>query len=188
VSSGSVRFFLHDPFTSMAPLLLHFGVDDCYRVPLLRRAGYSVEDCHSLRRLRSALIEFPEPDAVAIAVNDEIEANEAVSLVRWHCTSPLVLFQTAKPFYETSDFNLVVPSFTHPREWLFGIALLIAESRTLRDRSRQMREVSASLRAEVAAAREKTRLECERTRQELARNADLIRGRKPDSGSGSLSK
>jgi hypothetical protein len=168
----------------MAALLLHFGIDDRYRVPILRRAGYSVEECRSVRRLHSALVRFPEPDAVAIAENDEIEPGEAVSLVRSHCTSPLVLFQGANPVIETSEFNLVVPPLTEPKEWLFGIALLIAESRAIRDRSRRLREASASLRTEVAEAREKTQLEYERARQELARNADLMRGirdKKPNS-------
>jgi hypothetical protein len=169
--------------STMAALLLHFGMDDCYRVPLLRRAGYAVEECHSVRRLHSALIQFPEPDAVAIAEDDEIEPDEAVSLVRSHCTSPLVLFQAANPTFQTSEFNLVVPSLTDPQEWLNGIASLIAESRAVRERSRRLREASASLRAEAVAAQDKSRFEYERSRQEVARNVDLIRGggRKPDS-------
>ncbi|HUH63021.1 MAG TPA: hypothetical protein VLZ50_08500 [Terracidiphilus sp.] len=143
----------------MAAFLLHFGVDDCLRLPVLRNAGYRVEECPSIRRLKSALLQFPEPDAVAIAENDSIEkveADKAISLVRAHGPAPLILFQDRKSFLESSEFNLVVPFRTHPRLWLSGLAGLIERGRMIQQRSKRLRE-------EVAAAMEVSRRERERS-------------------------
>jgi hypothetical protein len=147
----------------MSPVLIHFGVDDCYRVPVLKKAGFLVEECTSLRRLQSALVQLPEPDAVAVAENDEIEAKDAMLLARSNCKAPLVLFQGRSPGSDTSGFNLVVPPLTDPRVWLNDLASLIGHSRILRGQSQAIRAQSALLRSQVAQVVEKSRRERRRS-------------------------
>jgi len=147
----------------MVPFLIHFGVDDCYRVPVLKEAGFRVEECHSLPRLDSALTHFPEPDVVAIAESDEIEAKEAMSLVHSSCAAPLVLFQGRNRCFETSEFRLVIPPLTEPRVWLNDLVSLIEQSRATRSQSRSVHAQSAHLRSQVTALITKSRRERRRS-------------------------
>lgn len=113
----------------MSGFLIHFGLDDCYRVPVLKEAGFLVEECASARRLGSALIDFPEAEAIAISESDEIEANEAMAvLLHSGSTAPLILFQGWNRCLDSSGFNLVVPPLTEPRTWLKDVHSLIKRS------------------------------------------------------------
>lgn len=140
----------------MATSLVHFGLDDCHRILVLEQAGYKVDDCQSVRSLLSVLIRFPEPDAVAIAENIEIDVDEALSLVRSHSTAPTVLFRCSNANCAESAFNLVVPSLTDPRVWLDDLAELIDRSRMLRSYARLVQQQSALIRESAAQAREKS--------------------------------
>ena len=142
----------------MPSFLIHLGVDDCYRVPVLRESGFFVEECHSVRQLHSTLMRFPQPDAVAIAESDEIEAKEAVFLVRKSDrTAPLVLFQGRNRCFETSGFNLVVPPLTDPLVWLSDLVSLIERHRTLRGQSNSIRAQSTHLQSGLAKVARKAR-------------------------------
>jgi hypothetical protein len=151
----------------MAATVIHFGIDDLHRIPVLRQAGYVVEDCLSVRSLHSALIQYPDPDAVAMAESDAMNGNEAISLVRSHSTAPLVLFQGWQMFFEASEFNLVVPRLTHPRVWLVDLADLIERSRAIRSRCQLIREQTVLIREQVRAEVTRSRREMERS-QSLA--------------------
>jgi hypothetical protein len=120
----------------MSPRIIYLGVDDSYRPQVLKRAGYSVVECRSVRHLHSTLIQFPEPAAVAIAGDSETDACEALSVVRSHCTAPTVLFQGGTHFFRASEFDFVVPPLTAPHQWLNHLASVIEENRALRTRSR----------------------------------------------------
>jgi hypothetical protein len=147
----------------VSALVIHFGVDDFHRIPLLKQAGYVVEDCPSAGRLHSALLQFPEPDLVAVTEHEETDGDEAASLVRSHSTSPMVLFQGRKPLLETSEFNLVIPYLTDPQVWLGDLAGLIERSRLLRSRCRVTRERTVALRKQVDTVLAESRRELERS-------------------------
>ena len=147
----------------MAARVVYFGDDDCYRITVLRRAGYEAEECHSLSLLESNLIQFPATDAVAIAERDEtVDAEKAISLVRSKSTVPLILFQGRNRVIETSAFQLVVPPLTDPGVWLNDLATLIDCSRAVREQSQLIRAKSALLREQSAAARKNAQEQCER--------------------------
>ena len=147
----------------MSAFLIHVGVDDCYRVPVLKGAGFFVEECRSVRGLGSTLIDFPEPDAIAIAESDEIEAGRAMALVRSSSTAPLILFQGRNRCLDASGFNLVIPPLTEPHAWLSDLVSLIEDSRQIRSRSRSIGAYSVLLRREAQVAVNKSRQERRRS-------------------------
>jgi hypothetical protein len=153
----------------MAARVIHFGVDDCYRLSVLRRAGYVIEDCSNLIQLRDAL----EADADAVMLNDSHGSvpENAISLARSRTLAPIVLFPNSKRSYPTEQIDLVVPTFTPPQEWLLELANLIVHSRAVQEYSRLLQEQSQQLCLESAQAREKSREERARARREAARNA-----------------
>jgi hypothetical protein len=124
----------------MAAVVIHFGVGDLHRVSVLEKAGYVVSDCQSAMGLYSSLLQFPDPDAVAISESDLIDGDEMISLIRSHSTAPLILFQGPAPLIETSEFDLVVPPLTEPRIWLGDLAGLVEHNRAIRDHSRLIRK------------------------------------------------
>jgi hypothetical protein len=147
----------------MSPFLIHLGADDCYRVPVLKEAGFCVEEFRSVGRLHSALLQFPEPDAVAIAESDEIEARETMFLVQSSCAAPLILFQGRNRCFETSGFSLVIPPLTEPRVWLNDLVVLIEHTRMIRSQSRSICAQSTLLRRQVAEAVARSRRERQRS-------------------------
>ena len=119
------------------PSIIYFGSDRCHRLPVLKQAGFSVVECDSLWLLNSILIQFPDPDAIAIEENDEIDVDLVLSLVRSYCTAPIVLFENAKAFPGPSEFALVVPLLTDPHQWVRDLASLSSSAahRTTRQQS-----------------------------------------------------
>lgn len=110
----------------MAARVIHFGLDDCCRIVVLKSAGCSVDDCAiSVSQLHAALLRNPGVDAVVVSENDSVEPDEAISLTR-ATTTALILFQSTNPHYDVSEFDLVVPALTDPRKWVSDIAGLIA--------------------------------------------------------------
>ena len=142
----------------MTPFLIHIGVDECYRVPVLKEAGFLVAECPSVRRLKCALVQLPEPDAVALAESGEID-EKAVSLVQSSCTAPLILFQGRDRCVETAGFDLVVQPLTDPRVWLKDLACVIERSRVLRSQAPVICPPATLLRSQIAEAVDKPRRE-----------------------------
>lgn len=141
---------------SMAARLIHFGLDDCYRVNVLRRAGYEIDDCTSLVQLREALESNAEADAVMLnGVHGSIPF-QAISITRSRIPAPIVLFTNPGHTYPIDKIDLIVPAFTRPTEWLLDLAKLIIHYRTVRSRSQLIREHSEMLRRQSAQARAKS--------------------------------
>jgi hypothetical protein len=155
----------------LAARVIHFGVDDCYRLSVLRRAGYVIHDCSNLIQLCAALDADAETDAVMVNDSDGSVPEHAISLARSRSSAPIVLFPNSSRSYRTDQVDLVVPSFTPPQEWLLDLANLIVHSRAIQEYSRLLQEQSGQLCRESAQAREKSREERARSRREAARNA-----------------
>jgi hypothetical protein len=112
---------------TVAPVrLIHFGSDDCHRVNVLRSAGYSVDDCRSLRAFQEALAAERKPDAVFITEREDDPPGEVISLTKTYSAAPLVLFRRSHGDLSDGSFDLVIESLTPPKQWLQEIDELIA--------------------------------------------------------------
>jgi hypothetical protein len=140
---------------TLAATIVHFGEDPCFRVPVLRSAGYTVAACESLDQLAILL----SGDAEAIAFEDEPDfpTREAVALARARSSAPVVLFRNVPELLVPDEFDLVIPSLTAPEDWLKKIANLLEHSRAIRAASQTLHQTSASLREDSAAIRAQTR-------------------------------
>lgn len=139
----------------MAATVVHFGEDICYRVPVLRSAGYAVEQCDSLEHFSTFLAW--NPDVVALEEEPLIPLRKAISFARARSSASLVLFQHDISATPLEECDLIVPALTAPEEWLDEIATLLERSRTIRADSQALVRKSASLRQDAAAVREMTR-------------------------------
>jgi len=150
----------------MAANLVYFGVDTCHRLPVLMRAGYTVENCYSALQLEAVFDSISPAEAVLMTDHEGKLPQDAITLTRCRPVTPLILFRDSNHSYAESAFDLVVPSLTPPGQWLEQIALLLGESRVLRAKSELLRVESRMLQHEAillqrdaAELREKTRLE-----------------------------
>lgn len=82
--------------------------------------------CHSMGQLHAALLMLPEASAVAVTENRADLSPKLVSLVRSVSGVPLNLFQGDDPYYDESEFDLVIPTLDTPDNWLKVIGTLIA--------------------------------------------------------------
>jgi hypothetical protein len=157
--------------SGMAARVIHYGLDECHRLRILRNAGYAVDDCHSLPQLREAL--STDGGAEAVFITEEIGylPEAAVSLTKSSSRAPLVLFRCSTGEYEEEKFDLVVESLTPPQQWLSEVETLILHSQGVRAQSQLISMQSALLRRESAAMRERSSAERERSRLECVRNA-----------------
>jgi len=137
VDKESHYFFLRwfDPIaqiegSEMAFKIIHFGLDDCHRLAVLKSARYSIIDCgNSIERLHAALLATREVEAIVVSETDSVEPEEAIHLARSFSMAPLVLFQGRQSRYDESEFDLCVPPLTDPSLWLTNIGALIAPRR-----------------------------------------------------------
>ncbi len=155
----------------MAARVIHFGVDKCQRLNILKRAGYSLDVCSSLVHLRLALNSEIDADVVMMSDDEGSVPAEAISLTRSESLVPVIFFPSSDRSTESAQFDLVVPTFTPPEDWLLDLALLIVRSRAIRDRSQIMIEQSRKLRQGSEEARARSYKERERSRQECKRNS-----------------
>ena len=93
----------------MAALDIHFGVDDCYRLRVLRRAGYATRSAAVSSSFENVL--DSEGDADAVMVNDSkgFVPLQVISVVRSRTSAPIILFPETGRTYETDEIDLVVP-------------------------------------------------------------------------------
>lgn len=133
--------------------VLHFGLDQCFRLRVLESAGFAVEDCPSLDDLSAELLR--EPDAIVLEEEPEGQVIKAIALSRSYPDIPLVLFRSLDPVSEgpASSADLTIPSFTAPELWLREIEDMVERSRMLAAQSRRIRAESAALIQKCAAAR-----------------------------------
>jgi hypothetical protein len=106
--------------------LIHFGSDDCHRVNVLRSAGYSVDDCRSMRAFREALSADRKPAAVFITEREGDPTGDAISLTKSHSAAPVIFFRRSHCDLSNENFDLVIESLTPPEQWLQEIDQLIA--------------------------------------------------------------
>jgi hypothetical protein len=159
-----------------AASLIHFGLDVCFRIPVLEDAGYSVIECLGINDLHAHLTGFQQFDAVAMGSTQDVRLGSVISLVRATSTAPLILFKSFDEEHPDDEFDLVIPVCVLPNRWLKDIDSLIRESRGLRAHSRALRASSASLREDSTALAGKSRVECERSRRECERAKEFLSG------------
>jgi CRP/FNR family transcriptional regulator len=140
----------------MVARIVHFGIDDFYRLRALRDAGYSVDSCNSLAELRLILNPGVRVDAVAISETDGATPQSVITLARSVGNVPLILFQGWTRNWNESEFNLVVPVLRSEREWLKDIAALIAHNRVQLARAQAMRTRSSSSRGQSIKVAERS--------------------------------
>ncbi len=157
----------------MAARVIHFGIDDCHRLMVLRNAGYAVDECVSLVQLRSALKAQASAEAVFVSEGESIPQQAVATLTRTHSSAPLILFQGTNCVADEPAFDLVVPNFTPPDVWLNHIKSLIEQSKAIRDRAQFLVAQSEMLRRESSEVRIKSRNERERSRRARERSADV---------------
>ena len=151
----------------MAARLLHFGWDDCYRVLVLRRAGYAVTEAETLGELDLDLRQGEPLHAVVLSEDAPPITEQAVGIVRRHSTAPVILFRRSHGDLDERQFDQVFSWFVPPEEWLERTAALIAQSQALRERS-------ARLRLKSLAVRQETERQRARSQAELARRKPKV--------------
>jgi len=109
--------------------IIHFGEDSCHRRMVLEGAGYSVEKCDSITEIESRLRSQKPPDAVVITDEDGNASRDAVSLANAALSPPVIVFANGYKTYPESAFDLVIPLFTSPANWLARIGETIERSR-----------------------------------------------------------
>jgi hypothetical protein len=139
----------------MAARVIHFGWDDCYRVQVLRFAGYEVRDPQSLEALVIELERDDQVDAVVLSEEDWGTLQKSVTVVLRHCAAPLILFRRSRQQIDESAFDRVFTWLVRPEVWLSETAELIAMNRALPKETEQ-----AGVNAEL------TRLKARATRRE----------------------
>lgn len=146
--------------------IIHVGADKCYRLPVLKNAGYRVRLCASIGELREALESAVHPDAVLISEGDEGGHAKAVSLVRARTAAPIVLFRESQRSYSQAPFDMVVPILDPPEAWLADIAGLIARRRAARQGSQAKAAGSTGMRRQSAQAQARSRAEVQCSRSD----------------------
>lgn len=116
----------------LAAKVIHLGVDVCYRLGVLRRAGYEIQECANLIEFRSVLQSGIDADAVFVNDSNGRVPPDAFSVARDSTSAPIILFPNSGRTYQLGQIDLIVPCFTPPERWLRDVANLIAQSRALR--------------------------------------------------------
>lgn len=126
----------------MGARILHFGLDESNRVPVLRSAGYVVEACPSLPNLDSALHHDGEPAAVVMSDSHASESHAVLNMVHSSSFAPVILFERTTYCPDERDFDLVIPNLTPVKEWLAKIAATIERPRAFHPSEREIRQQS----------------------------------------------
>ena len=139
----------------MSATLLHLGSDPCHRIAVLKKIGYEV-------------IELPcrhQPPNRRFGALDGIVVNEdpchqslTPELIDPEHLVPRILFQGFTGTEIPEPYDLVVPVFTNPANWVPQVRALIARSQQLQSQSKVIRSASAALRDASACLREESGL------------------------------
>jgi hypothetical protein len=119
--------------------VIHYGEDDCSRVPALKNAGYEVLVSDSLDRLKLDL-ERGEVDAVIVSGLQPRCTKKAAVLVRRRCSAPLILFRGTDVKHDVNRFDRVFSSQVPEAHWLFDTAVLVMQCKELRGQAETLRE------------------------------------------------
>jgi hypothetical protein len=130
----------------MAARVIHYGMDDCYRVAVLQGIGYTVEDCGTLVQLGAALSANPEVEAVLISETEGQTLETAAALAKSSSNAPLVLFRCLNGAYGDEKFDLIIETLTHPQKWVNDLKTLIERKQVLPTPSNLLLQKSAASR------------------------------------------
>jgi hypothetical protein len=136
----------------MAARVLHFGSDDCYRIMVLRAAGYDVQEATNLIELKADLDRDHEISAVLMSEGVDQSVERAAAIVR--SRAPVILFRRSQQSIDETGFDLIFETSVRPEVWLREMADLIKKGLELLDESRRLRVRTAALRAEYKKERE----------------------------------
>jgi hypothetical protein len=151
---------------NVAAKVLFFGQDTRQCIPVLKRAGYSVDVYASVVEMRPSVFDDPDAAAVAISATWEPFLRDPISIARHHTTIPFILFEGAGEGPAQSIFDLVVPARRAPSQWLGELDLLIRECWATRAQARRVMAASDLLHKQSQAALGQLRLDRERSRVE----------------------
>lgn len=107
--------------------VLHFGWDDCYRVRVLRAAGFEVIEAKSLDELGFELQKNRKVDAVIVSEDIVPTEERVVDMVRRSSLAPVILFRRSQRVIDESQFDKVYTYKTLPEVWLNETAVLISK-------------------------------------------------------------
>jgi hypothetical protein len=137
----------------VAARVIHFGLDDCYRVPVLLSAGFVVKEAASLGEL-SVDLHGPEPlDAVLVCEDPGNLAEQAAEMVRRVMPAPVILFRRSQRCIDERKFDRVYTCTTPPAVWLSETAALIRKGYRLQAEAARLLTESAAVRAETQRQR-----------------------------------
>jgi hypothetical protein len=111
------------------PRIIHFGRDGCWRMSVLRNAGFEVVGCTSFDALLALLDNAASASAAAVVMADASGCD--LSEVRERSTVPLVLFQSTLANVPARSFDLVIAPQTHPQIWLRDLGDTIERSQAM---------------------------------------------------------
>lgn len=128
--------------------LVHFGLDQCFRMRVLESAGFSVADCGSIEDLSAELLR--NPDALMLEEDPVEQVRQALSLSMSFPEIPLIQFGSPLGVAPGAA-DLTVPSFTAPEIWLREVDALIQHAHAVIAQSRRIRAPkSIKLRGELS--------------------------------------
>jgi hypothetical protein len=116
----------------MVAKAIHFGVDGCYRVLVLQRAGYDVRQSPSLDALIIALQNERHVAAVFISEGDRGSTERAADLARRFSPAGVILFRSSRRAIDEGKFDRVYETLTPPQNWLPATADFIRMNRSRR--------------------------------------------------------
>jgi hypothetical protein len=148
--------------------ILHFGEDSCYHVPILRNAGYVVEECQTLGQLAATIDTGRNADLLCVSETPGLPLRTTLEIVRPHWQVPIVLFRTSGREYDLK-FDLEIPALTPPSVWLEEFHRLVAKFKADRERTRALIAQSQTLSAERAEARARSRKLVQKVRENRSR-------------------
>jgi hypothetical protein len=116
----------------MAARVIHFGWDDCCRVPVLRTAGFDIWEANSLDELSVILQRNERLDAVVISENTEQSAEQAADMTRRFSPAPRILFRRSQLAIDEARFDKIYSCLTPPDIWLRETVTLVAKGDKLK--------------------------------------------------------
>jgi hypothetical protein len=122
------------------PSLVHFGVDTCFRLPVLRSAGFRIVECESINEFSLALTSHPH--AVVLEEEPDSAAGQAIAVARSQSDAPVILF-AAEPCLHSYRVDLIIPAFTTPERWLEQIWALVERTHPAQQELPLMRAAGA---------------------------------------------
>ena len=113
----------------MGDMVIHFGVDDCHRIQVLRQAGFEVAATLSTDVLAMVLAKAGRIAAVVVSEDYGDTSDAIAEMVRPHTKAPIILFRRTQRVLDEKKFDRVYHWLTPPGVWVPRVAKLIARGR-----------------------------------------------------------